>query len=360
MAEQTERPAEDGLNKPELLARMEDGAAKSPLMARASDEVAETPKSALLAKLEAFGDPGEWGRPLETRWWVAGQVDYVGRLGLSAEDAPELMVIARRWMEPQDDWPDDDNYVAGYAPVHAWRCLAQLRAAGTVAMLLEMLDPLDAGDDDWFLEEFPAAFRYFGEEAVGPLCEYLADSTHGMFARATVAEGVRHLAADCPAVRGQAVRAMLDVLSREEITDTDAEVNGYIVAELLDLVRDKIVAAEEIAEVIERAHAADRVFLGVCGNWNKVRAELGVAGLGLVSDELANCELSLVPPPDNEHEGEWADNEDDALANLYAPNHRGYSSDPAAVPILRSAPKIGRNDPCPCGSGKKYKKCCAR
>ncbi|MGQ9367414.1 YchJ family protein [Azospirillum sp. ST 5-10] len=24
----------------------------------------------------------------------------------------------------------------------------------------------------------------------------------------------------------------------------------------------------------------------------------------------------------------------------------------------RSAPKVGRNDPCPCGSGKKYKKCC--
>lgn len=24
------------------------------------------------------------------------------------------------------------------------------------------------------------------------------------------------------------------------------------------------------------------------------------------------------------------------------------------------APKIGRNDPCPCGSGKKYKKCCGR
>ena len=24
----------------------------------------------------------------------------------------------------------------------------------------------------------------------------------------------------------------------------------------------------------------------------------------------------------------------------------------------RAEPKIGRNDPCPCGSGKKYKKCC--
>ncbi len=29
-----------------------------------------------------------------------------------------------------------------------------------------------------------------------------------------------------------------------------------------------------------------------------------------------------------------------------------------AVPVVRDAPKVGRNDPCPCGSGKKYKKCC--
>jgi hypothetical protein len=27
-------------------------------------------------------------------------------------------------------------------------------------------------------------------------------------------------------------------------------------------------------------------------------------------------------------------------------------------PYVRAEPKIGRNDPCPCGSGKKYKKCC--
>ena len=29
-------------------------------------------------------------------------------------------------------------------------------------------------------------------------------------------------------------------------------------------------------------------------------------------------------------------------------------------PISRSTPKVGRNDPCPCGSGKKYKNCCGR
>jgi preprotein translocase subunit SecA len=29
-----------------------------------------------------------------------------------------------------------------------------------------------------------------------------------------------------------------------------------------------------------------------------------------------------------------------------------------AAPVRRDAPKVGRNDPCPCGSGRKYKKCC--
>jgi preprotein translocase subunit SecA len=33
------------------------------------------------------------------------------------------------------------------------------------------------------------------------------------------------------------------------------------------------------------------------------------------------------------------------------------ASDAAPQPIVRN-PKIGRNDLCPCGSGKKYKKCC--
>jgi uncharacterized protein YecA (UPF0149 family) len=31
---------------------------------------------------------------------------------------------------------------------------------------------------------------------------------------------------------------------------------------------------------------------------------------------------------------------------------------PGAAP--RVQPMVGRNDPCPCGSGKKYKKCCGR
>jgi hypothetical protein len=36
----------------------------------------------------------------------------------------------------------------------------------------------------------------------------------------------------------------------------------------------------------------------------------------------------------------------------------GTSNTGSIVPFKRQSPKIGRNEPCPCGSGKKYKKCC--
>lgn len=49
----------------------------------------------------------------------------------------------------------------------------------------------------------------------------------------------------------------------------------------------------------------------------------------------------------------------DSLKEIYvyfAPM-RAQSASPAE-PVVRGEAKIGRNDPCPCGSGKKYKQCC--
>ena len=41
------------------------------------------------------------------------------------------------------------------------------------------------------------------------------------------------------------------------------------------------------------------------------------------------------------------------------PNEDGsVSEEPDLATVAAEVPKVGRNDPCPCGSGKKYKKCC--
>ncbi len=46
------------------------------------------------------------------------------------------------------------------------------------------------------------------------------------------------------------------------------------------------------------------------------------------------------------------------IHDYFAPHRRAMAHEAAAT-YRRSAPKVGRNDPCPCGSGRKYKQCCA-
>ena len=54
---------------------------------------------------------------------------------------------------------------------------------------------------------------------------------------------------------------------------------------------------------------------------------------------------------DDEDEGDWeADDFDEDLNDDF--------DDQPAETIVRHDERVGRNDPCPCGSGKKYKKCC--
>ncbi|MGM9682232.1 MAG: SEC-C metal-binding domain-containing protein, partial [Eubacteriales bacterium] len=49
------------------------------------------------------------------------------------------------------------------------------------------------------------------------------------------------------------------------------------------------------------------------------------------------------------------------LANPISEGFEGGSRPQKRVSVTRkAAQKVGRNDPCPCGSGKKYKNCCMR
>ena len=69
-----------------------------------------------------------------------------------------------------------------------------------------------------------------------------------------------------------------------------------------------------------------------------------------------------VPPTyfDDDEDEYWDDEDDDE--DEYWDDEDGDDDEPLPPPdtVVREQPKIGRNDPCPCGSGKKYKKCCLK
>ncbi|HKK09281.1 MAG TPA: SEC-C metal-binding domain-containing protein [Bacteroidales bacterium] len=75
------------------------------------------------------------------------------------------------------------------------------------------------------------------------------------------------------------------------------------------------------------------------------------------SDNLADGELFEDWDANNWNESD-EDFDDVLLQNLMESKNNQNDVDDSDQAPIRRPPKIGRNEPCPCGSGKKYKKCC--
>jgi SEC-C motif domain protein len=76
-----------------------------------------------------------------------------------------------------------------------------------------------------------------------------------------------------------------------------------------------------------------------------------------VKPNVSNVEFTAFFKADNGAEGTLQEKSEFHRINgdwIFA---RTLRQGPAPV---KSAPKVGRNDPCPCGSGKKFKQCCGK
>ncbi len=80
-----------------------------------------------------------------------------------------------------------------------------------------------------------------------------------------------------------------------------------------------------------------------------------------ISDELSNIgELSDYIIKGGDEDEKISDKI--LLDDLFAPSNKDFENydDPNVAYERRTENKVGRNEPCPCGSGKKYKKCCEK
>ena len=74
------------------------------------------------------------------------------------------------------------------------------------------------------------------------------------------------------------------------------------------------------------------------------------------SDRTSAAPQPHVHGPDCDHDHDHG--HDLQHGHVHGPDcNHGHHHAPVEQ-YVRSGPKIGRNDPCPCGSGKKHKKCC--
>lgn len=273
--------------------------------------------------------------------------DY-GALGLSQADVPALIRMATD--ELLHDGPPESPVV--WAPVHAWRVLVQLRAVEAIAPLVKLFRRTDDAMDDWVSEKLPKDLAEFGAAALEPLTAYLADATHGDWSRVAAAKTIGLVAKHEPRSRADCVTRLSAQLER--FAEQSETLNAFLISPLWKL------KAVEALPVIERAFASGRVDESVMGDVEDVQIEFGLKtrrehprkpnSLTIMGEKLrAQWKAAGIPLPDD-GDRDFLEAEDD-FPPLYI--------EPSAISLPYLAPpKTGRNDPCPCGSGKKFKKCC--
>src|SRR4051794_26593069 len=211
-----------------------------------------------------------------------------------------------------------------WAPVHATQLLGELGAPEAIEPLLPLFDWVD---DDYLAETLPEAFGGIGAPAVAPLRALLFDRGKNVWARARAAESLGKIGQGHPETRSDVVSALVACLDPvESQVPEDELLNGVVISELLDL------RAVEAAPAIRQAFKQNRVDTSIV-DLNNALEDLGL------------------PPEHSVGAGRPA-----VIGPRAATDARGLAI-AAPRPSAQVARKVGRNEPCPCGSGKKYKKC---
>jgi hypothetical protein len=199
------------------------------------------------------------GDPRALRTWL----DYLA-LGLTLDHVPDLIRMA---LDEDLHWADSESDEV-WAPLHAWRALAQLRAEAAVEPLVGLLERVDELDDDWTKEELPQVFGYIGQAAIAPLAQFLADPEQDLWARVAAAYAFAEIGQRHPTLRDQCVSRLTQQL--EQHAQQDLILNGFLISYLTDL------QAVEATPVMERAFAADRVDISIQGDWEDTQIKLGL------------------------------------------------------------------------------------
>lgn len=266
-------------------------------------------------------------------------VPTVAELGLSAEDVPELMRMA---VDPEFGHTRLED--ARGAPVWAWYLLGELNPPGAIPLLVGLLAP-EGVDNGWASVVVPEVLSGLGRAAVPELAAVLRDERKKPLTRWQAAESLTRIGMDHPEFRAEVVAVIAGQL--ELYATQDETMNAMLVADLLDL------RAVESAAVIEKAFAVERVAECVAGDWDSVQIELGFK---------ARPKTKEVEAEDDGFEPLFGPEAEPAVEDRYAVaeamDEEIGEVAPTSSAVRREGPKVGRNEPCPCGSGKKFKKCC--
>jgi hypothetical protein len=243
----------------------------------------------------------------------------------SREDA---IIYLKRILQDDKYWyqggPGD-----AWAPIHTIHILPLTKTKDALELLLDTMMAEKDALGDWITESMSTLLAAFGEDAVERLKEYILDERLDLYMRGSVATALNVIAHQYPE-RTDEIKSFLSKL----LADTnDPTFAAFLVDEPLSFKDQNLLPEVDMA--FEKGKIDTEVIRRDDVDWVFNRPE----------EEQSYSKFMKSPL---EH---FSKENIDYLRKI---------SYPETKTMKKKETKIGRNAPCPCGSGKKYKKCCLK
>jgi len=282
--------------------------------------------------------------------------ELIARGEEAARPLREILANEDYWYEGQGG----DHWIV----VHAINILGAMRDERALPLLIEMVPHAYFSNHEAAVEVLPAALSNYGETAVGPFTKFISeyrgayhDNPDFGHCRHTVSAALTRIALNDEAVRPRVADFVTGLFTDPQEDDRIflSFSSGHPVA------LDKEPGKERGLKAVRAAYERGMISQEINGSFKEFTRMVRERRPSLFNDLKSDLFDFYSPEEIRSRQKERAQQRED---DPYRPDARplipsGYTA-PDGGGGLQRTEKVGRNDPCPCGSGKKYKKCCGQ
>lgn len=258
---------------------------------------------------------------------------YVKKFGFTQDDIPLLLKLAEDMDIYNYDYDEasEDEGIEFYGVIHAWHVLSELKSIEAKELFIGKLEEFDDKEyDDWLLSDFRHLIKPFRKDMYEYFVESSQQSKYGVWTRLEYVETIGDMLKAKEVEPKKVDEYIAEVLSSND----NALVNASVISMCMD---------EQLTQhhkSIQKCFARKAVDIDYIGDLEDVEIKMGLRKERKTQKEQTQMQLKLK-----------------GITDMM---ERVIDEETAALSFMNDELKVGRNDSCPCGSGKKYKKCCLK
>lgn len=273
-------------------------------------------------------------------------------LALEISKRDNAVFHLRKIIQDGDYW-GDDGFGKGWAPIHTIFILPLIKNKEALQLLLDVFRYRRNEITNRITGEVSGLFYHFGENGIDNLIEFTKDETLEPFGRAEVIISLVALAKTYPSHKEEIMRHISNL-----IETTDDIAFASLIADDLAEFQDK-----SVLPILKKAFQDGRII-----NFFIDKKEVESIINGKTTYEIERYTVDPLVHFSRENIEDLylqfypAEEEEDFESESFLVEEEEDEEEIYSDAIKPEQPvreyKVGRNAPCPCGSGKKYKKCC--